>query len=187
MEHRFRLMFYFSKHERIWETVMDKLVVVSVKMPENLYKELAIRIPEGERSNFIRDAIIEKLQNTPRPDKILELEQKIGALENSLSEIKKYLAELEILTFEKGKMNPHAFCIDDLDHKIIDYLLNYKGATTSELSEFLGTNRWMALNRLKKIQKRSKKQLGKPIIEFYGGERSGKKKAWWISEELVEE
>lgn len=97
---------------------MDKLVVVSVKMPENLYKELAIRIPEGERSSFIRDAIIEKLQNTPKPDKILELEQKIGALENSLSEIKKYLAELEILTFEKEKTNPHAFCIDDLDHKI---------------------------------------------------------------------
>ena len=167
--------------------IMDKLIVVSVKMPEDLYKELALRIPEGERSNFIRDAIIEKLQNTPRPDKILELEKKIGALENSLSEIKKYLAELEILTFEKGKMNPHAFCIDDLDHKIVDYLLNYKGATTSELSEFLGTNRWMALNRLKKIQSRSKKQLGRPIIEFYRGERSGKKKAWWIIEELVEE
>jgi len=180
-------MFYLSRCERVWETVMDKLVVVSVKVPEDLYKELSIRIPEGERSNFIRDAIIEKLQNTPRPDKILELEQKIDALENSLSEIKKYLAELEILTFEKGKTNPHAFCIDDLDHKIIDYLLNYKGATTSELSESLGTNRWMALNRLKKIQKRSKKQLGKPVIEFYGGERSGKKKAWWISEELVEE
>jgi len=168
-------------------TVMDKLVVVSVKIPENLYKELAIRIPEGERSNFIRDAIMEKLQNTPRPDKILELEQKIGNLENSLSEIRKYLAELEILTFEKGKMNPHAFCIDDLDHKIVDYLLNYKGATTSELSAFLGTNRWMILNRLKRIQKRSKKQLGKSIIEFYGGERSGKKKAWWITEELIEE
>lgn len=74
-----------------------------------------------------------------------------------------------------------------LTTKLIDYLLNYKGATTSELSEFLGTNRWMALNRLKKIQKRSKKQLGKPVIEFYGGERSGKKKAWWISEGLVEE
>jgi len=167
--------------------VMDKLVVVSVKMPEDLYKELALRIPEGERSNFIRDAIIEKLQSIPRPDKILELEQKIGALEDSISEIKKYLADLEILTFEKGKMNPHAFCIDDLDHKIVDYLLNYKGATTSELSEFLGTNRWMALNRLKKIQKRSKRQLGKPIIEFYGGERSGKKKAWWITEQLTEE
>jgi hypothetical protein len=156
-------------------------------MPEDLCKELAIRIPEGERSNFIRDAIMEKLQSTPRPDKILELEQKIGALEDSLSEIKKFLAELEILTYEKGKMNPHVFCIDDLDHKIVDYLLNYKGATTSEISAFLKTNRWMALNRLKRIQKRSKKQLGKPIIEFYGGERSGKKKAWWIIEELIGE
>jgi len=180
-------MFYFHRVLEYMGRVMDKLVVVSVKMPENLYKELALRIPEGERSNFIRDAIIEKLQNTPKPDKIFELEQKISVLENSLSGIKKYLAELEILTFEKGKVNPHAFCIDDLDHKIIDYLLNYKGATTSEISTFLGINRWMALNRLKKIQKRSKKQLGKPIIEFYGGERSGKKKAWWITEELVGE
>ena len=180
-------MFYFSECESVWETIMDKPVVISAKVPEDLYKELVLRIPEGERSNFIRDAIMEKLQSTPRPDKILELEKKIGALEDSLSEIKKYLAELEILTFEKGKMNPHAFCIDDLDHKIVDYLLNYKGATTSELSAFLGINRWMILNRLKKIQKRSKKQLGKPVIEFYGGERSGKKKAWWITEELVEE
>jgi len=180
-------MFYFSEYESVWETIMDKPVVISAKVPEDLYKEMVLRIPEGERSNFIRDAIMEKLQSTPRPDKILELEKKIGALEDSLSEIKKYLAELEILTFEKGKMNPHAFCIDDLDHKIVDYLLNYKGATTSELSAFLGTNRWMILNRLKKIQKHSKKQLGKPAIEFYGGERSGKKKAWWITEELVEE
>jgi hypothetical protein len=164
---------------------MDKLVAVSVKIPEDLYKELALRIPEGERSNFIRDAIMEKMQNTPRPDKISEIEKKIGTLENSISEIKKYLAELEILTFDKGKINPHAFCIDDLDHKIVDHLLSYKGATTSELSAALGSNRWMILNRLKKIQRNSRKQLGKPIIEFYGGERSGKKKAWWINEELV--
>lgn len=166
---------------------MDKLVTVSAKIPEDLYKELSLRIPEGERSNFIRDALMEKLQSIPRPDKILDLEKKINALEGSLSEIRKYLAELEILTFDKGKVNPHAFCIDDLDHKIIDYLLNCKGATTSELSESLGTNRWMVLNRLKKIQRRSKKQLGKSFVEFYGGERSGKKKAWWITEELVSE
>lgn len=82
---------------------MDKLVVVSVKMPEDLYKELTLRIPVGERSNFLRDAIMEKLQNTPRSDKILEIEKKITTLENSVSEIKKHLAELEILTFDKGK------------------------------------------------------------------------------------
>jgi len=166
---------------------MDKVAVVSAKLPVAVYKELALRIPEGERSNFIRDAITEKLEKTPRPDKILELEHKISKLEAELSEVKRFLTELEVLTFEKGKVNPHTFCIDEVDHKIVDYLLNDKGATTPELAEHLKTNRWQALNRLRRIQKRSKNQLGKPVIEYYAGERSGKKKAWWINQELVEE
>jgi len=165
---------------------MEKLKVVSAKIPEKVYNELILRVPEGERSNFIRDSIMEKLQRTPRPDKVLELERKIGDLEDDISTIKKSLAELEILTYEKGKINPHAFCIDETDHKIIDYLLHCKGATTTEIAESTGTNRWMILNRLRRIEKRSGKQLGKPIVEYYGGQRSGKKKAWWINEELTE-
>jgi len=166
---------------------MDKYTVVSAKLPKDAYKELTLRIPEGERSNFIRDAITEKLEKTPRPDKIFQLEQKISKLEAELSEIKRFLTELEVLTFEKGKVNPHTFCIDEVDHKIVDYLQNYKGATTPELAEHLKTNRWQMLNRLRRIQKRSKSQLGKSIIEYYAGERSGKKKAWWINPELLEE
>jgi len=166
---------------------MDKYAVVSAKLPVDVYRELALRIPDGERSNFIRDAIMEKLEKTPRPDKIFELEQKISKLEAELSEVKRFLTELEVLTFEKGKVNPHTFCIDEIDHKILDYLLNYKGATTPELAEYLKTNRWQMLNRLRRIQKRSKSQLGKSVIEYYAGERSGKKKAWWINQELVEE
>jgi len=165
---------------------MNKITVISAKIPDEVYKEFALRIPEGERSNFIREAIIEKLEKTPRPDKIFELEQKISKLETGLSEIKKYLAELEVLTYEKGKVNPHAFCIDEIDHKIVDYLLHYRGATTTELADFLKTNRWFVLNRLRKIQRLSKKQLGKSIVEYYAGEKSGKRKAWWIKEELIE-
>jgi len=166
---------------------MDKYAAVSAKLPVDVYRELALRIPDGERSDFIRDAIIEKLAKTPRPDKIFELEQKISKLESELSEVKRYLTELEVLTFERGKVNPHAFCIDEVDHKILDYILDNKGATTPELAEHLKTNRWQLLNRLKRIQKRSKNQIGKPVIEYYAGERSGKKKAWWINQELVEE
>jgi len=168
------------------EVAMDKPTVVSAKIPKELYKELALRVPEGERSNFIRDAIFEKLQKVPRPDKIFELEQKISKLEADLSEIKKYLVELEILTYERGKVNPHTFCIDDIDHKIVNQLLHYRGATTSELADSIGANRWLILNRLRNIQKRSKKQLGKPIVEYYAGEKSGKRKAWWMSEEITE-
>ncbi|MDI6903990.1 MAG: hypothetical protein QMD13_00630 [Candidatus Bathyarchaeia archaeon] len=165
---------------------MEKLRVVSVKIPEEVYKEMILRIPEGERSSFIRDAIIERLQKTPKPDKILELKQRVDKMEKEFSEIRKYLADLELLTYERGKTNPHTFCIDEIDHKIIDYLMHYKGATTPELAEYLKTNRWLALNRLRRIQKTSKKQLGKSIIDYYPEEKSGKKRAWWINEELIE-
>lgn len=165
---------------------MEKLRAISVKIPEEVYKEMLIRVPEGERSNFIRDAIIEKLQKTPKPDKILELEERVSRIEKEFSEVRKYLADLELLTYEKGKINPHNFCMDETDHKIINYLKHYKGATTPELAEYLKTNRWLVLNRLKRIEKTSKKHIGKSIIEYYPGEKMGKKKAWWINEELTE-
>ena len=165
---------------------MEKVRVISIKISEDVYKEMLLRVPEGERSNFIRDAILEKLQKTPKPDKILELEQRMSKMESAFSEIRKYLADLELLTYEPGKINPHTFCIDEIDHKILDYLVHYKGATTPELAEYIKTNRWLVLNRLRRIQKVSRKQLGKSIIEYYPGEKSGKKKAWWINEELTE-
>jgi hypothetical protein len=166
---------------------MKKLKVISVKIPEEVYKEMRLRIPDGERSQFLREAIMEKLQRTPGPDKLLELEQRVRQIELDFSEIRKYLADLELLTYERGKINPHVFGVDEIDHKIIDYLMHYKGATTPELATYLKTNRWLILNRLRKIKKTSRNQLGKPIVTYHSSEKSGKKKAWWINEELFEE
>jgi len=167
--------------------VVSEFRVVSAKIPEDVYNEMVLRIPEGDRSDFIREALMEKLQKTPKADKLLGLEKRMDKIENELGEIKKCLAELELLTYQNGKFNPHTFCIDEIDHKIVDYLLHYKGATTPELADYIKTNRWMVLNRLRKIQRKSKKQFGKPILDYYGGEKSGKKKAWWINEEIVQE
>jgi hypothetical protein len=158
-----------------------------VKLSEEIYGELALRIPEGDRSNFIREAIGEKLQKTPKPDKLLVFEERISRLESELERVKKYLADLELLTFEHNKINPHSFCIDETDHKIIDYIMHYKGATTPEIAEYLKSNRWLILSRLQKIQQTSKKQYGKSVIDYCGGERSGKKKAWWINKEVTGE
>ena len=47
---------------------MSEVRVISAKVPEEVYKEMALRIPEGDRSDFIREAIIEKLQKTPRAE-----------------------------------------------------------------------------------------------------------------------
>lgn len=165
------------------ESRLDKTFVVSAKIPDEVYREFALRVPEGERSGFIRNAIMERLQSVPRPDRILDLEGRIRNLETGLAEVKRCLADLEILTVDKSRVNPHAFCTDETDRKIVDFLLHSKGATTPELANYMKTNRWHILNRLKKMQKRSSAQLGKPVIEYYGGERQGKKKAWWLTPE----
>ena len=166
---------------------MSENRVVTVKLPEEVYLELALRIPEGDRSAFIREAINEKLQKTPKPDTLLALQERVGKIEQEFGQIRKYLTDLEILTFQHGKINPQQFCLDDLDHKIMEYLLHYKSATTPELADYIKTNRWLILNRLRKIQKTSKKQIGRPIVEYVASEKSGKKKAWWIDEELIQE
>lgn len=165
---------------------MEKLRVISAKIPEEVYKEMILRVPEGERSSFIRDAIMEKLQKTPKPDKILELEQRVDKMEREFAQIRKSLSDLELLTYQRGGIDPHRFCVDEMDHKIMDYLIHYKGATTPELAEYLNTNRWLTLNRLKRLRKKSKKQLGRPIMNYYAGEKSGKRRAWWINEDLIE-
>jgi Arc/MetJ-type ribon-helix-helix transcriptional regulator len=166
---------------------MNEKRTVTVKLTEEVYQEIALRIPEGDRSTFIREAITEKLQKTPKPDTLLALQQRMDNIEQEFGQIRKYLADLEILTFQHGKIDPHTFCLDEVDHKIMEYLMHYKSATTPELAEYVKTNRWLILNRLQKIQKNSKKQTGKSIIEYYAGERSGKKKAWWIDQELIQE
>jgi Arc/MetJ-type ribon-helix-helix transcriptional regulator len=166
---------------------MNETRIVTVKLPEEVYQEMALRIPEGNRSTFIRKAISEMLQKTPKADKLLALQERMGKIEQEFGQIKKYLADLEILTFQHGKIDPHTYCIDEVDHKIMEYLMHYKSATTPELADYVKTNRWLILNRLRKIQKNSKKQAGKSIIEYYAGERSGKKKAWWIDQELIQE
>jgi len=166
---------------------MSDVKVVSAKVPDEVYKELILRVPEGDRSDFIREAILEKLQKTPKADKVLALEERMNKLEGDLGDIRRCLADLELLTYGHRKVNPHDFCLDDVDHKIVEYLMHYKGATTPELAEYMQINRWLILNRLRKMQKTSQKQLGKAVVDYYGGEKSGKKKAWWINEQLVGE
>jgi len=80
---------------------MGAFHIVTIKLSEEVYQELSLRIPEGERSDFIRDAINEKLQKTPRPDILLALQDRMSNLEEEFGQIKKYLTDLEIPTYRE--------------------------------------------------------------------------------------
>ncbi|HEX9261789.1 MAG TPA: hypothetical protein VF893_04600, partial [Candidatus Bathyarchaeia archaeon] len=68
---------------------MSDVRVISVKVSEEVYNEMALRIPEGDRSSFVREALIEKLQNTPRTDRLLELTERMSKIESEFAEIRK--------------------------------------------------------------------------------------------------
>jgi Arc/MetJ-type ribon-helix-helix transcriptional regulator len=163
---------------------MPESVTISVKVPEAVFEELRLRVPEGQRSDFIRDAIVEKLDRAPKPDRIAELEQRMEKFENSLYEMKKALAQLEILTYESGEKDLYTFCVDEQDRRIVDYLVQKRGATTTNIAEAIGMARREVLNRLQKIQSRSRRELGKSVVSFYPGLREGKMRAWWIEEKV---
>ena len=67
---------------------MGAFHIVTIKLAEDVYQELSLRVPEGERSDFIRDAINEKLQKTPRPDILLALQERMSNLEEEFGQIK---------------------------------------------------------------------------------------------------
>lgn len=163
----------------------NDFVTLTVSVPKEIFDELRIRIPEGERSRFLRDAIVNGLEKIPKTDKLLEFEGQLQKFEEELGQIKKYLADLEILTYDGVKVDPYAYCTDDMDKQIIDYLLQHDGATTQEASTATGRNRWLILNRLKRIEKQSTKKIGKPIVSFVAIQKGGKKRAWWINRDLI--
>jgi DNA-binding protein Fis len=103
-------------------------------------KELVLRVPEVTEATSC-GSHLRKTRKTPKANKLLELEERMSKLEQDLSGIRKYLADLELLTYGHQKVNPYSFCIDDVDHKIVDYIMHYKGATTPELADYLKVNR----------------------------------------------
>jgi len=166
------------------ETAVDE-VAFTVKLPKRLLEELQLRVPRGVRGDFVRDAIAKELEDVPRPDRLSVLEQRIDRAESEIGEVKKTLAQFDILTYEREKVNPLNYCEDDIDRKIIDLLTQRGGATTPEISEAVGVNRYLILNRLQRMQKRSERKLGKPAVIFTPMERMGKKRAWWINPDLI--
>jgi len=61
----------------------------------------------------------------------------------------------------------------------MEYLIRHKGATTTEMAKHLKP-------AVGSFSRDPKEHLNQPIIEYYAGSRSNKKKAWWISKEPIQ-
>ncbi|MEM1658542.1 MAG: ribbon-helix-helix domain-containing protein [Candidatus Jordarchaeales archaeon] len=155
-------------------------VVVSVKIPRDILGLLEKEVGRGKRSEFIRQAIMEKLQGklTGVGDELLrrleELEKRVAFLENGLSCISS--GKLVVETHPLYKI-----CRDENERKIVEYLLRERGATTRELEKVVGLKRRQILNKMRELASRAERELGKPVLVYIRARVEGKRQAWWLN------
>lgn len=157
----------------------------TVKIPRQLFEEIELRVPKGIRGEFIREAITEKVRKIPLSQRLDKIEEKLSYIEVEVGELKKTLAELDLLSNPKDKINISTICRDTIDHQIIEFLVHNGGTTTSQLARHLKLNRFLILNRLKRMKEVSERKYGKPSVDFLSIEKMGRKRAWWINEDVL--
>lgn len=119
-----------------------------------------------------------------------EIEKRLRALERFRDRYEPVLREVvKFLDISRPRVNPDKYCSDDLDRKIIDYLIEHLGAGTTEIATALGLDpqkgRHIIGKRIAKI-KRLSEQDGWNILEFHPELKEGKFRAWWINLEEID-
>ena len=160
------------------------MVVLTIKVPEQLLEELNKKVSRGKRSAFIKEAIIEKLRQKP-DDKATNLENEIEQLRSRVVKLERVIKrEEKINDTELDKENLKQIldksCDDETDRLIVNHLLEFGGATTKDLESVTSLKRRQILSRIKKIASRTEHTVGKKIIQFKRTKNQGKKQAWWI-------
>lgn len=118
-------------------------------------------------------------------DRILILEKFRDWAKPTLVAVAKELALAQPL------INPNIYCKDDLDRKIIAYLIDKEAAGSTEIARALGLEKPKLVGR-HTIGKRIKRlsllsgRDGWHILEFHPECRDGKFRAWWLMLEDVD-
>lgn len=159
------------------------MVVLTIKVPEQLLEELNKKVSRGKRSAFIKEAIIEKLRQKPN-DKT-SLENEIEQLRSRVVKLERVIKREETINDtevykENLKQLLDQSCDDKTDRIIVNHLLEFGGATTKELESVTSLKRRQILTRIKKIANRTEQKVGEKIIQFKRNKNQGKKQAWWI-------
>jgi Arc/MetJ-type ribon-helix-helix transcriptional regulator len=162
---------------------MSEPLTVTVRIPKELAKELDSKVEPRYRSEYIRQAIIDKLRrgsNEPptrdRNDEINGLKDRISALEDAIKDLGKKGREVQVPALLED------ISLDETDRQIIGYLVEHKSATTRELEKVVNLRRIMILERTKQIENKYEEKLGRPFLKFIRGKRDGKRQAWWLAD-----
>jgi hypothetical protein len=126
------------------------------------------------------------------------IEERLDNLERDWAWAKPIITELgKQYDLQKPRINPAKYCRNELDRKIIAYLIEHLGAGSTEIAKAIGLEnperlgRHLVGKRLKRIASKSSAE-GWNILEFNPATRENpidhkeKYRAWWLNVEDVD-
>ncbi|MEM3526444.1 MAG: hypothetical protein QXV37_03430, partial [Candidatus Jordarchaeaceae archaeon] len=157
----------------------------------HVLEELNKRVGRGKRSAFIKEAIMEKLEKLSS-DRGEDLKKEIDQLKHRVLKLERVIKKEELITPEELdkenlKQILNSLCKDEIDEIIISRLLELGGVTTKELETATNLKRRQILNRIKNMATRTEQKFGRKIIQFKSTKNKGKRQAWWIETDQLNE
>ena len=166
---------------------MSELVTVTVRIPKQLVKDLDGRVERRLRSEYIRQAIQDKLKKGTPPSNASASGEEIKELRDRISSLEEAIRNLGRQSYEKQvPALLEVIALDEADRNIINYVIESKSATTKELEKVVSLRRRMILERMKAIEDRHEQKFGRPFLKFVRGKRDGKRQAWWLVDSVQE-
>jgi len=129
---------------------------------------------------------------SPKTIKQKTIDGRVAQLEKTVD---RYLPIWDALAKEYDLAKPRYYlgpaCKDELDRRIVDYLIENGSGATTEIAKALGlenpkiVGRHIIGKRLKRLQEFTERQNWS-IFEFHPEQKEGKFRAWWIRREDVD-
>lgn len=160
----------------------DNAVSIRLRIEKDILDRIDQLAGERGRQRFIHEAILGRLDEELPPimfdliRDVDDLKARVTFLESSKSE--------SIHLSELNDIARNELCLDEIDRKLIAYFIKNEGATTPELAEnILGSRskRRTILDRIDRMNDRSKKLFGSIILKYQKGLVNNKRGAWWIT------
>ena len=171
------------------KTAKRKEVSIRVRLAKETLERVDLLVGSNGRQKFITDAIAWRLDQDV-PPVMLEMIDDIDALKDRVT----HLEGIQSTSYYIGRLSDEVksnVCRDNLDRRLLAYLLQHEGATTPELARSLlrsNRKRRTVLGRIDNLNQRARTVLGVRILQHERGIMKGKRGAWWLvnTEKIVQ-
>jgi hypothetical protein len=159
----------------------NEAISIRLRLEKSLLDRIDMAAGERNRQRYIHEAIEWRLDQE-LPPMFLELSEEITQLKHRVEHLEKSQATSVFL----GNLNQttkEQVCADDLDRKLLAFIIRNEGGTTPELAEHLlgdAQKRRTILDRIDRLNNRAIETLGSPVLEYKKGFVKDKRGAWWL-------